>query len=211
MDVISQITNTADILLKQKDQGKKIRLIKMNSLDFRKSYLEQRARGAYVATIYQPEALFDMSAAAQHKIIGEQEVKALNKRLKWQMNNLDRELHFIPLDLSDTKIFVFVDASLANNNDFSSQIGYIILIANQKSIGDHESEISGNILHYSSTKCKRITRSTLASEVYGMVSGVDMAISINSTIKIIWMQLGFEEVPIIICTDSYSLYDCLVK
>lgn len=24
-------------------------------------------------------------------------------------------------------------------------------------------------------------------------------------------QLGFEEVPIIVCTDSFSLYNCLVK
>lgn len=54
------------------------------------------------------------------------------------MNNLDRGLHFIPLNLSDTKIFVFVDALLANNTDFSSQISFVILIANQKSMGDHE-------------------------------------------------------------------------
>ena len=38
-----------------------------------------------------------------------------------------------------------------------------------------------------------------------------MAITINTTIKMIVSQLGFLAPPIIICTDSYSLYECLVK
>ena len=44
-----------------------------------------------------------------------------------------------------------------------------------------------------------------------MVGGVDMAIAINTTIKMITEQLDFPQTPIIICTDSYSLYECLVK
>ena len=38
-----------------------------------------------------------------------------------------------------------------------------------------------------------------------------MAIAINTTIKMITDQLGFPPTPIIACTDSYSLYECLVK
>ena len=44
-----------------------------------------------------------------------------------------------------------------------------------------------------------------------MVGGVNIAIAINTTIKIITKQLGFLYTPIIVCTDSYSLYECLVK
>ena len=51
----------------------------------------------------------------------------------------------------------------------------------------------------------------LASEIYGMVKGVDMLITINTIIKMITKQLGFPSTPIIVCTDSYSLYECLVK
>jgi hypothetical protein len=51
----------------------------------------------------------------------------------------------------------------------------------------------------------------LASEIYGIVKGVDIAIAINTTIKIITKQLGFPQTPIVVCTDSYSLYKCLVK
>jgi hypothetical protein len=44
-----------------------------------------------------------------------------------------------------------------------------------------------------------------------MVKGVNMLIAINITIKIITKQFGFLLTPIIVCTDSYSLYKCLVK
>jgi hypothetical protein len=44
-----------------------------------------------------------------------------------------------------------------------------------------------------------------------MVGGVDMAIAINITIKMITEQLGFLYTSIIVYTDSYLLYKCLVK
>ena len=69
----------------------------------------------------------------------------------------------------------------------------------------------GNLIHYSSTKSKRVIRSVLASEIYGMVGGVDIAIIINTTIKMITEQLGLLLTLIIVYTDLYSLYECLVK
>jgi hypothetical protein len=56
-------------------------------------------------------------------------------------------------------------------------------------------------------KCKRVTRSVLASELYAMVHGFDIGASIKATIeKILEIDL-----PLVLCTDSRSLYDCLVK
>jgi hypothetical protein len=196
--------------LRQKEQAKKLKLVDAKSKNFKHEYMEQRARGAYIATICQPEAAFDLSVAAQHQNPTESEATALNKRLDWQMKHMDRGIRYIALDLATIKLFVFVDGSFANNKDFSSQIGYEIILANEIT-GDEEFEIKGNLIHYSSTKSKRVTRSVLASEIYGMVGGVDMAISINTTIKMIMDQLGFTSIPIIVCTDSYSLYECLVK
>jgi hypothetical protein len=130
------------------------------------------------------------------------------------MKHMDRGIKYIALDLECTKLFVFVDGSFANNKDFSSQIGYLIILANETetiSTETNEFAIKGNLIHYSSTKSKRVTRSVLASEIYGMVKGVDMAIAINTTIRMINEQLGFPQTPIVVCTDSYSLYECLVK
>jgi hypothetical protein len=71
--------------------------------------------------------------------------------------------------------------------------------------------LQSNLIYYSSTKSKRVTKSMLALEIYRIVKGVDILITINITIKMITKQLGFLLTLIIIYTDFYSLYKCLVK
>jgi len=44
-----------------------------------------------------------------------------------------------------------------------------------------------------------------------MVSGVNMAIAIGTTLKIITDRLELPAIPIIVCTNLYSLYKYLVK
>jgi hypothetical protein len=44
-----------------------------------------------------------------------------------------------------------------------------------------------------------------------MIGGVDMSFIIDSTLTIIIKQLEFSTILIIVYTDSYSLYECLVK
>jgi hypothetical protein len=195
----------------QKDQGQKLKPVTVGGNNTQQEYLEQRARSAYIALVCQLEASYDLSVAAQHKNPTDDDVRTLNKRLEWQMRNLDRGIKYIPLDLQRTKLFVFVDGSFANNKDFSSQIGYLIILANETFTESNEFVVNGNLIHYSSTKSKRVTRSVLASEIYGMVGGIDMAIAINTTLHMINEQLDLPKVSIVVCTDSYSLYECLVK
>jgi len=97
---------------------------------------------------------------------------------------MDRGIKYIALNLEYVKFFVFVDGSFANNKDFSSQIGYLIILIN-KTKGIDKFAIKGNFIHYSFIKSKRVIKSVLVSEIYGMVGGVDMAIAINTTIKMI--------------------------
>ena len=80
-----------------------------------------------------------------------------------------------------------------------------------ESTGANTFTIQGNVIHYSSTKCKRVTRSVLASEIYGMVNGFDIGIAIATTLRIITDRLRLPTIPLVIYTDSYSLYECLVK
>jgi len=210
--VLSQTSENMMTLL-QKDQGKKLQLVNATNSQqhSQQQYIEQQARGAYIASICQPEASYDLSMAAQCQNPTEKDIQALNKRLEWQLKNLDRGIKYIALKLDHMKLFVFVDGSFANNKDFSSQIGYLIILANETTNGMDEFTIKGNLIHYSSTKSKRVTRSVLASEIYGMVGGVDMAIAINTTIRMITSQLELPPTAITVCTDSYSLYECLVK
>ena len=173
--------------------------ITRGSLTPKEQYIAQRARGGYIASVCQPEASFDLSFAAQVINLGENDAKELNKRLSWQLQNFDRGLKFVKLDGKSLQLLVFTDASFANNKDLSSQIGYVIVLT--------DATKKANIVHWSSIKCKRVTRSVLASELYGMAHGFDIGAAIKSTVdKILQINL-----PLVLCTDSKSLYDCLVR
>ena len=169
------------------------------NLSIKDQYIAQRARGAYISSVCQPEAAYDLSVAAQAVEPTENDVKKLNKRIQWQIENAARGLRFVKLEKESLRLLVFTDASFANNKDLSSQIGYVLVLADDAG--------RANILHWSSTKCKRVTRSVLASELYGMVHGFDMGASVKATVD---RALGIE-LPLVVCTDSKSLYECLVK
>jgi len=48
-------------------------------------------------------------------------------------------------------------------------------------------------------------------EIYRIVGGVNIVIVIGITLKIIIDRLELPAIPIIICTNLYSLYKCLIK
>ena len=118
-------------------------------------------------------------------------------------NNMDfnhnKGLEFVSLDFASSdnelQIVVFTDSSFANNSDYSSQIGFVIVMTDDK---------KANVIHWSSVKCKRVTRSVLASELYAMAY---VGAAIKATLQGIFQR----EIPLVLCTDSRSLYDCLVK
>ena len=202
------ITKDGDNLhLYQERQCAKISLIDVKA-EIKSQYIKERARGAYVSSMCQPEAAYPLSKAAQTTEPGKEEAVYLNKCLGWQRENGKRGLRFLRLNPEELKLFIFVDASFANNKDLSSQIGYVILIAEEQRKNDEEIMVKGNIVHWSSTKCKRVTRSVLASELYAMVAGFDIGASIQSTLTGITEG---KKIPLILCTDSYSLYDCMIK
>ncbi|KAI0993761.1 hypothetical protein K3495_g14423 [Podosphaera aphanis] len=203
---VLQLNKDGSIKLTQKGQGARLKLATCKD-----DYREQRARAAYIASTCQPEALFDLSIAAQHVEPSSKDIATLNKRIQWQIDNQERGVNFVPFDLSKAKLFVFVDGSFANNQDMSSQLGYAVVIGNERDVSPDEFELTGNLFHWSSTKSKRVTRHVLASEIYAMVLGVDIGIAVSTTLAMIVEQLGLPEIPMIVCTDSYSLYECLVK
>jgi hypothetical protein len=61
------------------------------------------------------------------------------------------------------------------------------------------------------TKSKQVTGSVLASEIYSVIRGVDIIIVISTIIIIITDQPKLSKLLIIVYTDLYFLYKCLVK
>jgi hypothetical protein len=94
-------------------------------------------------------------------------------------------------------LMIFTDASFANVN-LHSQIDYVICFTD---------DVKANIIHWFFTKCKRMTRSVLAAKLYAMTNEFDA----DSVIKSIIQRILNIFLPMILLTDSRSLYDCLVK
>src|SRR2546421_12328507 len=91
------------------------------------------------------------------------------------MDNLTKGLTFIPLNIHSLNLIIFTDASFANNKDLSSQIGFVIILTDQNQ--------TTNIIHWSLIKCKRVTRSVLASELYALAHGFNIGAVIKLTIQ----------------------------
>jgi hypothetical protein len=51
----------------------------------------------------------------------------------------------------------------------------------------------------------------LALEIYGIMNGVNTGIALVTILRLIIDQLRLPEILLIICTDFYLLYECIVK
>ena len=204
--------NSQSLHLNQKRLCKNLRLIALQSSDltsargvirksvsFEDQYVAQRARSVYIATLSQSKATFDLSFVAQVINPQKNDAKRLNKRIQWQIKNADRGLRFVKLNIISLKLIVFIDAAFANNSDYTSQINFVICLAD----GSNKT----NLIHWSFTKCKRVTRNVLTAELFAMTQKFDIASILKSSIeKMLQISLSM-----IICTDFKSLYDCLVR
>ena len=205
-------TNNNDLYFNQSRQCSCLRLVTIKSANLtntrgvvrsnvtpKDQYVAQRARDVYIAIMTQSKISFDFSFVAQAINFKEENVKQLNKRLQWQMENLDRDLRFVQLNTFSFRLFIFRDTSFANNENLFSQIEFVIVLV------DKFNKI--NLIHWLFIKYKRVTRSVLASELYAMAHEFDFEAVIKSTIDLILNTFIF----MIICIDSKSLYDCLMK
>ena len=192
---IKRLTNS--LTVSQHDQAKKIELLNANDVD-KEEYVSQRARGAYISSVCQPQVAFGLSYAAQTTEPTKDDAEKLNRCLKWQIEHKGKGLTFVKLT-GQLRLITFTDSSFVNNKDQSSQIGYVTVLADDNN--------NCNIIHWSSVKCKRVTRSVIASELYALVHGFDTTRALKDTLD----KITQTQIPITICIDSFSLYECLVK
>ncbi|KAA8494667.1 Retrovirus-related Pol polyprotein from transposon TNT 1-94 [Porphyridium purpureum] len=128
-------------------------------------------------------------------------VDELLKRVKKAMRHWDGSVLIRGLRGEDTtdralRIEVFADAAFANNQDLSSQLGYIVCVVN-----DNGHAVP---LLWGSKKARRITRSVLGAEILALAEGFDAGIFIQTTLRSIGMDL-----PLGLVTDSRSIFDAI--
>ena len=112
--------------------------------------------------------------------------------------------------MQSAKVYVFVDGFFANNKDLNSQIGFVLVIGIELE-GVAEFILIGNIIYTSLMKCKKVTCIMLTLELYIIIAKVDMLITLSSTINIIINKFGIKQLPIVVCIDSFLLYECIIK
>ncbi len=76
-----------------------------------------------------------------------------------------RAIGFIKLDLETRHVRRYADASFANNADYTSQLGMVVVLS-----GSHANACP---IHYASWKSRRVTRSVLATEVCALSACFD--------------------------------------
>jgi hypothetical protein len=96
-------------------------------------------------------------------------------------------------------MLVYTDASQANNEDLSSQVGYIIILT------DHSKQTS--IVHYQPHKSQRVTRSSMAGETLDFADGFDKEFILRHYLE---DMLG-QPVPLVMYTDSQALFNVLTR
>jgi hypothetical protein len=104
----------------------------------------------------------------------------------------------VKLDSTKFRLMIFTNSFFANNRDLSLQINYVICLKNSTHV---------NIVHWSSIKCKCVIESVFATELYALTHDFDLDVVFKATLFAILDRF----VSLILCIDSKSLYDCLIK
>jgi hypothetical protein len=125
-------------------------------------------------------------------------IKLCNKIIKHLKAHPELALRYPKLDKKTLRILAYSDASLHNIGDSTSQLGYIILLADS----------TGNcrVISFRSFNSKRISRSSMAAETMAFADTFDAAFSLKSDLASI---LG-KTLPLLILTDRKPLFDVMV-
>ena len=125
-----------------------------------------RGQLAYVVTSSRPDVAYLNAKLAQvvSSSATPADVRLLNSAVK-KIKDHSRSLLFPKLDRSSLVVRGYADAGFATEEDHSSQLVMVVLLCD-----DHG---NASIIHYSSWKCKRVTRSILAAEVYALTACFD--------------------------------------
>lgn len=103
------------------------------------------------------------------------------------------------VNLSTDNFVLVSDASFATAKGLKILLGFVILITNYK--GDD------NLVHYGSSRCKRVTRSVTAAEVHGITLGLDFAYIAHDLLhEIIRRETGIDAY-----VEIKTLFDVVAK
>lgn len=151
-----------------------------------------------------PDLLFEVSQLTQVTREAFEEnptstIKQANKAVKMAHQH-QVGIKFPRLDIETLHILGISDASFANNKDLTSQLGFLVFLAD-----GNDSVIP---LCFKSYKARRVTRSVLAAELIAFADLFDQSFTLAAEME---KLLPSKKIPVTLLTDSKSLFDILTK
>lgn len=126
-------------------------------------------------------------------------VEGLNVSIKRMKITPDHGLVRKKLDDSSALIRIYMDASFASKDDFSSQLGNLVTVFDDSN--------RSSILDFKFKKSKRIVRSIMAGEVCVFIDGFDLGFTMTADLELLLKH----RLNIYIFTDSKQLFDAITK
>ena len=162
-------------------------------------FASRRAQFAWMMHT-RPDSCFAISMSSQVTTdkYDKDSILFLNRAIKHVRAN-PSELFYPKLDLCSLHLRTYADASFATNPDGTSQLGYIVLLCDERDLCA--------VLHYSSFKARRVTRSILGAEVYAFTDAFDCAFSFKHDLQ----KMLNKEIPLRMFTDSKCFFDVITK
>ena len=114
-----------------------------------------------------PEILAGVNILAQvtKDTFQQEDITITNSLIKHIHKNPELGLQYNKMDIETMEILVYSDGSFSGNNDGSSQVGFMNFLIDKNN--------TASLIEYSSSKSKRIVRSVLGAETFGMADACD--------------------------------------
>lgn len=183
------------VVMKQKEK-----ILKLEIHTNEKSFTSHRALTQYIGVKLRP----GVSAPVQLIVPGSEPVtkqdyaqKSLAIRLL--LDTDETGLKFVPLDQKSVRLMIVSEESFTNPRGGRIQLGFV-----QTMLDRFE---KGNIIHYASSRCRRIARGVMAAEAHAFVIAFDFAFVIGD---ILTELLGIRP-KIEALVDSKTLFPSIAK
>lgn len=139
------------------------------------------------------------AAQVSEKTFGAHKVRELNRGVRLAQKRHPNFLSYRKLELESVHIRVYSDAAFATNDDLSSQLGFLILLADEND--------RCHIIEYASKKSKRVVRSIMGGETYAFMEAFDAVYSLKDDLA----ALLDRKLEIRMMTDSKQLFDAITR
>ena len=151
----------------------------------------------WLSNISRPEISFHVSSiSSKIKTATVADMKEINKTIKF-VQTTQNQILFPHLNLPNTRLVMFSDASYNNLKDGGSQGGHVVFLV--------DDQLQSCPLLWSSNRTKRVARSTLSAETLAFTDGCDSTHFLENLCLEALMTAPSK--PILALTDSQSLFD----